>query len=181
MYKVESFYQFWNTTANAEKQLLEWLGEGSLEDKEGYEVLNQVSYFLIYLYSLYFVSLLHINQNTFLFFFFFLFFQNVMKQERRDNRLDSNVLQISEHQNNIEINIMDNMSIIQMPDGSEQFTTVPMDASGTIQIVRTSTEVSHDQNQVAHIEEVGSEIEENSDDGCDNEESKYLSILVNKI
>lgn len=25
-YKVELLYTFWNTTANAEKQLLEWLG-----------------------------------------------------------------------------------------------------------------------------------------------------------
>ncbi|KAL0275163.1 UNVERIFIED_CONTAM: hypothetical protein PYX00_003109 [Menopon gallinae] len=33
MYKVESLYQFWNTTANAEKQLLEWLGE-AVEDKK---------------------------------------------------------------------------------------------------------------------------------------------------
>ncbi|KAJ8675117.1 hypothetical protein QAD02_010903 [Eretmocerus hayati] len=33
LYKVELFYQFWNTTANAEKQLLQWLGEvGGLED-----------------------------------------------------------------------------------------------------------------------------------------------------
>ena len=29
MYKVEMLYQFWNTTANAEKQLLEWLGEAA--------------------------------------------------------------------------------------------------------------------------------------------------------
>ena len=27
MCKVELLYQFWNTTSNAEKQLLEWLGE----------------------------------------------------------------------------------------------------------------------------------------------------------
>lgn len=52
MYKVELFYQFWNTTANAEKQLLQWLGEvGGLEDnKPGYatEVLNTVSNIFIY-------------------------------------------------------------------------------------------------------------------------------------
>lgn len=47
MYKVELFYQFWNTTANAEKQLLQWLGEVSLEDKQGYvtNVLNTVIFF----------------------------------------------------------------------------------------------------------------------------------------
>ena len=45
MYKLELFYQFWNTTANAEKQLLQWLGEVDLEDKQGYVtgVLNPVS------------------------------------------------------------------------------------------------------------------------------------------
>lgn len=47
VYKVELFYQFWNTTANAEKQLLQWLGEVSLEDKQGYvtNVLNTVILF----------------------------------------------------------------------------------------------------------------------------------------
>jgi len=36
VYKVELCYQFWNTTANAEKQLLQWLGEVNMEDKQGY-------------------------------------------------------------------------------------------------------------------------------------------------
>lgn len=52
VYKVELFYQFWNTTANAEKQLLQWLGEvGGLEDKPGYttEVLDTVSNIFIYI------------------------------------------------------------------------------------------------------------------------------------
>ncbi|KAK0181855.1 hypothetical protein PV327_000042 [Microctonus hyperodae] len=42
VYKVELFYQFWNTTANAEKQLLQWLGDVGLEEKQGYvsEVLS---------------------------------------------------------------------------------------------------------------------------------------------
>ncbi|PSN44903.1 hypothetical protein C0J52_06184 [Blattella germanica] len=34
MFKLDSAYQFWNTTANAEKQLLQWLGEVSNEDKK---------------------------------------------------------------------------------------------------------------------------------------------------
>ena len=42
MYKVELCYQFWHTTANAEKQLLQWLGEVNMEDKQGYNVLNPV-------------------------------------------------------------------------------------------------------------------------------------------
>lgn len=36
VYKVELLYQFWNTTASAEKQLLQWLGDVSLDDKQGY-------------------------------------------------------------------------------------------------------------------------------------------------
>jgi len=42
VYKVELCYQFWHTTANAEKQLLQWLGEVNMEDKQGYNVLNPV-------------------------------------------------------------------------------------------------------------------------------------------
>lgn len=44
VYKVELFYQFWNTSVNAEKQLLQWLGEVGLEEKPDYvtNVLNQV-------------------------------------------------------------------------------------------------------------------------------------------
>lgn len=44
VYKVELFYQFWNTTANAEKQLLQWLGEVGMDGKQGYvtNTLNQV-------------------------------------------------------------------------------------------------------------------------------------------
>ena len=40
MYKVETLYQFWNTTANAEKQLLEWLGEAVEEKKTGSEAVS---------------------------------------------------------------------------------------------------------------------------------------------
>lgn len=45
MYKLELFYQFWNTTANAEKQLLQWLDDVDMQDKQGYVtgVLNPVS------------------------------------------------------------------------------------------------------------------------------------------
>lgn len=34
MCKLDSAYQFWNTTANAEKQLLQWLGEIANDDKK---------------------------------------------------------------------------------------------------------------------------------------------------
>lgn len=32
-YKLDMFYEFWNTTANAEKQLLLWLGEAGISSK----------------------------------------------------------------------------------------------------------------------------------------------------
>ncbi|KAJ9574670.1 hypothetical protein L9F63_008202, partial [Diploptera punctata] len=34
MYKLDNAYQFWNTTANAEKQLLQWLGDVTNEDRK---------------------------------------------------------------------------------------------------------------------------------------------------
>lgn len=34
MYKLDNAYQFWNITANAEKQLLQWLGEITSDDKK---------------------------------------------------------------------------------------------------------------------------------------------------
>lgn len=54
MYKVEVFYQFWNTTANAEKQLLQWLGDVGIEEKQGYVtgVMNSVNiYIYLFIYS----------------------------------------------------------------------------------------------------------------------------------
>ncbi|XP_058798730.1 zinc finger protein 28-like isoform X7 [Phymastichus coffea] len=145
-YKLELFYQFWNTTANAEKQLLQWLGEDDgLDDKQqGYvtEVLDP----------------------------------NVMKQEgNSDSRLDNSVMQVSGHQN-MDINMIENMSIITMPAGSDQqFTTVPMGTRGTVQTVQVpgpSTQTAHDQTGVAHLQEVevDQEDEDNMDDGCDNDD-----------
>jgi hypothetical protein len=34
MFKLDNAYQFWNTTANAEKQLLQWLGEIASDDRK---------------------------------------------------------------------------------------------------------------------------------------------------
>lgn len=50
--KVESFYEFWNTTANSEKQLLQWLGDaGDMGDKQEYiQVLNTVSIIPVYIF-----------------------------------------------------------------------------------------------------------------------------------
>ncbi|XP_014208850.1 zinc finger protein 347 isoform X1 [Copidosoma floridanum] len=138
-YKVELLYQFWNTTVNAEKQLLQWLGDvGELEDKQGYitEVLDS----------------------------------NVMKQERSgDSRLDGSVMQVAES-SNIDINMIDNMSIITMPDGSEQqFTTVPIEGSSTVQTVQVVAG-SSTQEQANVAEEEEEEDEDNFDDGCDNDD-----------
>jgi hypothetical protein len=104
-----------------------------------------------------------------------------MKQETSsDNRLDGSVMQVGGHQNNIDMGLIDNISLITMPTGTEQFAAVPMDTTSTVQTVQavagSSTQTAHDQmtqNQTtAHLveEEEETEEEDNSDDGCDNEE-----------
>ncbi|XP_015431760.1 PREDICTED: zinc finger protein 436-like isoform X3 [Dufourea novaeangliae] len=159
VYKVELFYQFWNTTANAEKQLLQWLGEvgGEGGGKQGY-VSNALN-------------------------------PNVMKQEQStENRLDGNVMQqVSEHQNNMGMGMMDNMGLgipMMLPNTNQQqqITSVPMDTSGssaqTVQAVPgPSSQTTHNQisqNQTSSTqqedEEESSEDEENSDDECDGDE-----------
>ncbi|XP_043516172.1 zinc finger protein 271-like isoform X2 [Frieseomelitta varia] len=155
VYKVELFYQFWNTTANAEKQLLQWLGEVSLEDKQGYvtNVLNP----------------------------------NVMKQEQNsENRLDGNVMQqVSEHQNNMGMGMMDNMGLgipMIISNANQQITSVPMDTnSNNVQTVQAvpgpSSQSTHNQipqNQTTSAqqedEDESSEDDENSDEDCDGDE-----------
>ncbi|KAL0124432.1 hypothetical protein PUN28_006339 [Cardiocondyla obscurior] len=155
VYKVELCYQFWHTTANAEKQLLQWLGEVNMEDKQGYSVLNP----------------------------------NGMKPEQsNENRLDGTVMQqVSEHQSNINMGMMDNMSL-SMPmmmstNAQQQITSVPMDNSGSsVQNVQSvagpSTQTTHDQitqnpsdaPTQQEEEDESSEEEENSDDECDGDE-----------
>lgn len=109
-----------------------------------------------------------------------------MKQERNiDNRLESNVLQVTES-SNIDINMIDNMSIITMPDGSEQqFTTVPIDDNGTVHTVQViaSGPSTHDQiaqNQSIVVEEEEDEDEDNYDDGCDNDDGKKFYSFIDK-
>ncbi|XP_077267816.1 uncharacterized protein LOC143900399 isoform X2 [Temnothorax americanus] len=154
VYKVELCYQFWHTTANAEKQLLQWLGEVNMEDKQGYNVLNP----------------------------------NGMKEQNNENRLDDTVMQqVSEHQNNMNMGMMDNMGlsmpIMMSSNAQQQITSVPMDNSGSsVQNVQPvagpSTQTTHDQitqNQTdtptqQEEEEESSEEEENSDDECDGDE-----------
>ncbi|GAB1867498.1 Zinc finger and SCAN domain-containing protein 2-like isoform X2 [Camponotus japonicus] len=157
VYKVELIYQFWHTTANAEKQLLQWLGEVNMEDKQGYvgTVLNP----------------------------------NGMKPDQsNENRLDGTVMQqVSEHQNNMTMGMMDNMGLtmpmMMSSNTQQQITSVPIDNSGSsVQNVQPvagpSTQTSHDQitqNQTnastqQEEEEESSEEEDNSDDECDGDE-----------
>lgn len=91
-----------------------------------------------------------------------------MKQERSsDSRLDGSVMQVGGHQNSIDMGMMD---IITMPAGSEQqFTSVPMDTSGTVQTVQVVPGPSTQTTNQAALAGEESE-EDNSDDGCDNEE-----------
>ncbi|XP_043667193.1 zinc finger protein 813-like isoform X2 [Vespula pensylvanica] len=154
VYKVELFYQFWNTSVNAEKQLLQWLGEVGLEEKTDYvtNVLNQ----------------------------------NVMKSDPSGgNRLDGSMLQqVSGHQNNMGMGMMDNISL-SMPmmistTNQQQITSVPMDTSGSSvqEMPGTSTQSTHEQITQSQTntsnqheeEEESSEEEENSEDECDGEE-----------
>lgn len=114
-----------------------------------------------------------------------------MKPEQsNENRLDGTVMQVSEHQNNMNMGMMDNMGLsmpmIMSSNAQQQITSVPMDSSGSsIQNVQSvagpSTQTTHDQitqNQTDastqhEEEEESSEEEENSDDECDGDEGRY--------
>lgn len=100
-----------------------------------------------------------------------------MKQEHSsDNRLEGNFIQVG-GQNSIEMSMIDNMSIITMPAGSEQqFTTVPMDTNGTVQTVQVvSGPSTYDQSEM--VEEVEESEEDDMDDGCDNEGKNIIPII----
>ncbi|KOX80622.1 Zinc finger protein 62 like protein [Melipona quadrifasciata] len=156
VYKVELFYQFWNTTANAEKQLLQWLGEVSLEDKQGYvtNVLNP--------------NVMKQEQNS---------------ENRLDGNV---MQQVGEHQNNMGMGMMDNMGLgipmIISNANQQQITSVPMDTNNsTVQTVQAvpgpSSQTTHNQipqNQPSSAqqedEDESSEDDENSDEDCDGDE-----------
>lgn len=117
-----------------------------------------------------------------------------MKQpeQSNENRLDGTVMQqVSEHQNNMTMGMMDNMGLtmpmMMSSSTQQQITSVPIDNSGSsvqnIQpVAGPSTQTSHDQitqNQTntstqQEEEEESSEEEENSDDECDGDEGIYL-------
>ncbi|XP_076380729.1 uncharacterized protein LOC117224805 isoform X7 [Megalopta genalis] len=158
VYKVELFYEFWNTTANAEKRLLQWLGEVNVESgKQGY-VPNVL------------------NPNV------------MKQEQSTENRLDGSVMQqVGEHQNNMGMSMMDNMGLgipmmIPNTNQQQQITSVPMDTSGSpaqnVQAVPgPSSQTTHNQisqNQTSSTqqedEEESSEDDENSDDECDGDE-----------
>lgn len=120
-------------------------------------------------------------------------FQSDMKPEQsNENRLDGTVMQqVSEHQNNMNIGMMDNMGMampmMMSSSTPQQITSVPMDTGGSsVQNVQSvagpSTQTTHDQiaqNQTdaptqQEDEEESSEEEDNSDDECEGDEGTYL-------
>lgn len=123
-----------------------------------------------------------------------------MKPEQsNENRLDGTVMQqVSEHQNNMNMGMMDNMGL-SMPmmmssNSQQQITSVPMDNSGSsVQNVQPvagpSTQTTHDQitqNQTEaptqqEEEEESSEEDENSDDECDGDEGTYLCYALHLV
>lgn len=121
--------------------------------------------------------------------------QNVMKQEQSaENRLDGSVMQqVSEHQNNMGMGMMDNMGLgIPMMISSanqQQITSVPMDTSGnSVQTVQAvpgpSSQTTHNQISQSQTsstqqeeEEESSEDEENSDEECDGDEGVQLNYI----
>lgn len=120
--------------------------------------------------------------------------------QSNENRLDGSVMsQVSGHQNNINMGIMDSMGVcmpmMMSSSNQQQITSVPMDNTGSsVQNVQSvagpSTQTTHDQitqNQTnaslqQEEEEESSEEEENSDDECDGDEGMhfcFLTILYN--
>ena len=116
-----------------------------------------------------------------------------MKQEQNsENRLDGNVMQqVSEHQNNMGMGMMDNMGLgipmIISNANQQQITSVPMDTnSNTVQTVQAvpgpSSQSTHNQipqNQTTSAqqedEDESSEDDENSDEDCDGDEGRFYN------
>lgn len=120
-----------------------------------------------------------------------------MKQEQQasENRLNESVMQVSTHQNNMGMGMMDNIGLgmpIIISTSNQQMTSVPMDTSvSSVQTVQavpgTSTQSTHDQisqNQSTNVaghheeDEDSSDDEENeSDDDCDNDDGNIQKNL----
>lgn len=111
-------------------------------------------------------------------------------EQSNENRLDGTVMQVSDHQNNMNIGMMDNMGMgipmMMTSAAQQQITSVPMDNSGSsVQNVQAiagpSTQTTHDQitqNQTdaptqQEDEEESSEEDENSDDECEGDEGTH--------
>ncbi|KAG5328537.1 ZFP26 protein, partial [Acromyrmex charruanus] len=155
VYKVELCYQFWHTTANAEKQLLQWLGDVNMEDKQGYNVLNPNG--------------LKSDQNN---------------ENRLDGTVMQQVSEHQNNMNmSMMDNMSLSMPMMMSSNTQQQITSVPMDNSGSsVQNVQPvagpSTQTTHDQitqNQTdaptqQEEEDESSDEDENSDDECDGDE-----------
>lgn len=114
--------------------------------------------------------------------------------QSNENRLDGTVMQqVSEHQNNMNMGMMDNINLgmPMMMSSTQQVTSVPMDTSNSsVQNVQAiagpSTQATHDQivqsqtDASAHQEEEeeSSEEEENTDDECDGDEGTHLYFII---
>ncbi|XP_057337368.1 zinc finger protein 62 homolog isoform X2 [Microplitis mediator] len=145
-YKVELCYQFYNTTANAEKQLLQWLGEVGLEDKQDYEqeVMNS----------------------------------EMMKQEP-DNRINVTVLSSEEQSNNMEINMIDGMSLsLPIIMTNQQMPAVSMSSTDNLQTIQsvagTSVQTTRRMQKDGHEEIEDTEEDDNSEDECDVDEGMQV-------
>lgn len=113
-------------------------------------------------------------------------------ESSKTNRLEDTVLQVSEHQNNM--NMMDN--IIDMPmmmsgNNQQQITSVPMDTTGdsiqNVSVAGPSTQIAHEQvhlNQNQSDTSMQQEEEEESSEGenfeeeCDADEGIYIYICI---
>lgn len=115
--------------------------------------------------------------------------------QSNENRLDGTVMQqVSEHQNNMNMGMMDNINLgmpIMMSSTQQQVTSVPMDnSSSSVQNVQAiagpSTQTTHDQiaqsqtDASAHQEEEeeSSEEEDNTDDECDGDEGTHSYHII---
>lgn len=112
-------------------------------------------------------------------------------ESSKTNRLEDTVLQVSEHQNSM--NMMDN--IIDMPmmisgNNQQQITSVPMDTTGesiqNVSVAGPSTQIAHEQvhlnqNQsdtMQQEEEEESSEGENFEEECDADEGIYIYIYM---
>ncbi|XP_025160434.1 GDNF-inducible zinc finger protein 1-like isoform X11 [Harpegnathos saltator] len=155
VYKVETFFEFWQTTAVSEKRLQAWLADVEKQDYAVATVLNQ--------------SGMKGEQSN---------------ENRLDGSGMMQQVSGHQNSLNMVMDNMGMCMSMMMPNNQQQITSVPMDPSGSsvqsIQVVAGSStheQITHDQiiqNQTnaptqQEEEEESSEDEENSDDECDGD------------